>query len=813
MDTAVQSISIEVAGVQRFLSLITRGASCFELRVIRGDRQIMSGVFNNLDDAIAELEEHSEGRNCYVLLNPIDEEANNQLAPVGNGGAINDDQVTGRRWFFVDIDPVRLSGTAATDQQRDAARNIAGHVRRSLTNIGWSDPMQIDSGNGVALYYAVDLPNDPESAKLVRAALGALDELCSTDRAKIDVAVGNAARIGRIAGTLNLKGKPEEWRLAQIIDVPPHLEGGARQVNGPKRLQDLIDVAALEHGNKSGVKPGDNPERDKAVFLAALEHLPDEWRDDYERWFSLIPVAKQVGALDAFDVWSKKSSKYKPGEVYEKAKTLRDDHPNPIGLGTVIWAANEATGGKFKAETLAAIDERFGKTRTYPMTDLGNAERLVDLHRSDIINVPNIGPMLWDGKIYVRDELKAVRNLGKRTARAIMAEAQGIEEVTDRRTQLIKHALKSEQAKSIRDMVDLALTDPRIAAQVDDLDQNPFLLNCQNGVLNLKTGRLHEHHQRFRMTRIATADYCPGLRSSTFEQFLQTTFQHDSGLISFVQKVFGSALIGRVYEHILPVLVGTGRNGKTTLIEAVAYALGSYAQSAAPDLLIETRHSNHPTERADLRGARLVTSVESPEGAQLNETLIKQLTGGDRVKARFMKQDFFEFTPTWLIVLSTNHKPMVRGNDLGIWRRIKIIPFNYVIPPEKVDKTLPEKLRDDADAVLAWLVQGSQAFIANKFDLQEPESVQLATEDYRDSQDTFADFLRDMCESGDYEVSAQKLRQAYVRWCTEVGQRPMDLKRFSHALIDRGFKKFKRSTVFYSGLRLICNPLEIGNEN
>jgi putative DNA primase/helicase len=252
----------------------------------------------------------------------------------------------------------------------------------------------------------------------------------------------------------------------------------------------------------------------------------------------------------------------------------------------------------------------------------------------------------------------------------------------------------------------------------------------------------------------------------------------------------GYALTGSVSEQVLPVLYGTGANGKSTVLNALLTALGDYGMQAAPDLLVAKRGS-HPTELADLFGMRFVASIEVEDGSRLAESLVKQLTGGDRIKARRMRQDFWEFEPTHKVLMACNHKPQVRGTDNAIWRRLRLLPFTETIPPAEQDRDLPEKLRFELPGILAWAVEGCLEW--RREGLQAPEEVRQATGAYRAEMDVLGAFLRECCELGaEHNEAAKDLYAAYIRWCDDGGERPETKRKFGSRLTERGsFERYR----------------------
>jgi putative DNA primase/helicase len=260
---------------------------------------------------------------------------------------------------------------------------------------------------------------------------------------------------------------------------------------------------------------------------------------------------------------------------------------------------------------------------------------------------------------------------------------------------------------------------------------------------------------------------------------------------AFFKKLCGYAISGDVSEHVLPVLYGTGANGKSTILNALLEAAGEYGMQAAPDLLIAKR-SGHPTEVADLFSMRLVASIEVEDGRRLAEALVKSLTGGDKVRARRMRENFWQFDPTHTAFLCTNHKPEIRGTDAGIWRRIRLIPFTETIAPADQDKKLPEKLRSELPGILRWCVEGCLEW--QREGLKAPDEVRKATGAYRAEMDVIGAFLRDECEIGEgHRCTIKDVYERYEEWCEGSGERKETKRKFNARLTERGGFEDRRS--------------------
>lgn len=354
-------------------------------------------------------------------------------------------------------------------------------------------------------------------------------------------------------------------------------------------------------------------------------------------------------------------------------------------------------------------------------------------------------------------------------------------------------------------------TDPRIAVKNQDFDNQPWELNTPGGIVNLRTGELTPSDPKKMHTRITAATPDHNADRTAWEDFLNTTFPEDQEMISYVQRLAGYSMIGQVREHILPFAFGSGGNGKSVFMDTVAGILGDYAAPAPNAFLMASGYQQHSTEIAELSGQRWVNCSEVNERDIFDEAKVKRLTGGDQLKARFMRQDNFKFTPTHHLWLTGNFWPTVESGGDSFWRRLRIIPFVHTVPPEKRIPGLENILtREHAPAILSWLVEGAISYAQDG--LQDPARVLAATEEYKESQDTVARFLEDETTlypgNENYTAEVSKVRQEYETWCRAEGEEPVKgrsfTKQLSHhgILTGRSAPKGPKGTRLYGGIRL-----------
>ncbi len=438
--------------------------------------------------------------------------------------------------------------------------------------------------------------------------------------------------------------------------------------------------------------------------------------------------------------------------------------------------------------------------RKFNRTDLGNAQRLADLHGDTIRFCYPWGKwIIWDGQRWRPDDTGAIERKAVEAVKTIWRDASQANDADERKA-LGSHAAKSEAAGRIAAMVKLAQS--LVPILPDKLDTDLWTLNCQNGTIDLKSGKLRPHRRADFLTKVAPVEFDPEAKCVRLDDFLGEVFDGDASLVKFIQRLAGYCLTGSTEEQILPIFYGAGANGKSTLVGALLETLGSdYSMKASADFLLAKRGESHPTALADLAGKRLVACVETDEGRRLDEGLAKELTGSDRIRARRMREDHWEFAPTHKIILGTNHRPVVRGTDHAMWRRVRLVPFRFAIPEPQRDKRLSEKLRVELPGILAWCVRGCLEW--QRDGLAPPYEVLAATDSYRQEEDVIGTFLTECCViEQSATVRAQSLYAAYRRFCEDTGERPRGQRSFGRAMTEREFLRFTNNGACYRGVGL-----------
>jgi putative DNA primase/helicase len=437
----------------------------------------------------------------------------------------------------------------------------------------------------------------------------------------------------------------------------------------------------------------------------------------------------------------------------------------------------------------------------FTLDDIGNARRFVAEHAGEFRFVSTLHPpwLIWDGRRWTGDTRQLHLEAAKATADQMLRDAT----TPDER----KAAREARRLQRLRAMLELAQSDPAIARQANEFDSDPWLLNVGNGTVDLRTGDLRPHDRGDLITLLAGADYDPDAPTPVWNQFLERVLP-SLELRAYTQRLHGLAAVGLTLEHVLPVLHGSGANGKTTFVNAVKTAFGEYAHEAPVATLIgSARPGNATPDLADLRGRRLVTVSETREDGRLSVERVKVLTGGDEITARYLYRRPFTFKPSHVVVLQTNHRPRIRDDGHAIWRRLKLVPFGETIPEGEQRKELAQELAAERDGILAWwIVAGAVDYM--KQGLAEPEVITRATAEYRREEDQLIGWIEECCDSdAGAWVSTSELRESYASWAKANGFEPISSTALAARLrartdLDLVPERHANGTRGWRGLRL-----------
>lgn len=445
--------------------------------------------------------------------------------------------------------------------------------------------------------------------------------------------------------------------------------------------------------------------------------------------------------------------------------------------------------------------------------DLATSERFLDMWGSEVCFLSESKKWLvWDGKRWRPDNSEVVFQLAAEFAKDLYSPEKAVSKET------IAYAQRVNSRTGINAFLDLASRKKTI--EISSLDTQPMLLNCRNGTLDLRTGEMHSHDRSQLLTKVVEADYPyedPSIVGKSFRDFF-TTIQPNPVVRAFLQRSIGYSLLGTVRERSFWILHGTGNNGKSVFVNLFNNLLGDYASGTTTSSIMLGKGSGIPNDIARLRGKRFIVVPETEENERLNASLVKALSAGDQLTARFLFGEFFDFFFSGKLWIATNHKPTITDHSKGFWERLKLIPFDQDIPPEKVIKSddLMALLISESPAILAWAVQGClDYFEVNGLDT--PEIIQNEIDSYRREQDSIGQFLEECCETFieararapdsyhnplDYRVSNADLYRAYKKFCDDNGEYLRSHRKFTQNMRERGFRQQNSGGRYWEGVRL-----------
>lgn len=549
------------------------------------------------------------------------------------------------------------------------------------------------------------------------------------------------------------------------------------------------------------------------------EHFPD--RDDYIRMgYAIKAACGPDHESDAFEIFASWSERWEDG--VNSLDTIEADfgrmHP-PYELGW-DWLADKAAKFGLKREVdefdvADFSDEEFGVVATSGETpveysDIALAQRVARLHVSDIrYVVGGMGWIAWDGFKWAKDIANRHTELTRRVCAQASAEALARIESPQKAERI---AQRVASYNVIANVAKLAAVEPTMQVTTDQLDADIYLLNTKSGMVDLKTGKLLPHDRSRLATKCTAVEVDFTKPAPQWQAFLNEACNGDAEMISYLQRLAGYSATGSTKEHVLAFAHGSGGNGKGTFLGAVGNILGDYATVASADVFLASASQRHPTELASLMGARLVHAQEIDPSRKWDEAKVKSLTGGDKISARFMRQDLFEFQPQFTLVIAGNTKPEITNVDDAMRRRMHLIPFET--KPVRKDVDLPDKLKEEYPAILAWIIEGAKAWLEQG--LNPPSAVVQATEEYLDGEDALARWISERCVAGvDNEMGTNEAFSDFRDWCrdnNEAKGRDWSQRKFNAEMKTHGYEpardRVSRTKRVFRGLELL-----IGDED
>lgn len=761
------NVPADTGEILRALELLLASGSVAELRCPKTEKGTGSGYYDELA-ALASKAAALSGTvpGVYVTLNPVMPELMARRVnrfKLWATDTTTDENILSRRLLPLDFDPVRVAGISSTDAEHEAALTRARDCRADLSAQGWPEPLLGDSGNGGHLIYRIDLPNDKDTQALIVRVLQALSEKFTDTAVKVDTDVSNAARIWKVYGTLACKGDStaeRPHRYARLLEIPAEIKVVTREqleaVGGreilpvrpstvtPQTKGKTFDLAGWldKHGLK--VETREPWEDGTKYILAACPFDSEHTRTAFAVQFP--SGALSAGCLHASCTWE-----------WRDLRARFEPQPESP------WLSEDALALEF--------------TRTLS-DDLKFTASMGRWHR-------------WTGTHYQPDEsLEA------------FTEARGICRTIAKTATEPDKARKLASSATVSSVERLARYDRRHAVAAEEWDADPWLLNTPAGTVDLRTGEMQAHRRRDYLTKITPVS--PGGDCPLWNQFLARV-AGDVGLRSYLQRMTGYCLTGSTREQALFFLYGLGGNGKGVFLNTITGLFESYTGTAPMEMFLASHNSSerHPCDMAALRGVRLVTAQEVEKNCRWAETKLKALTGGDRLTARFMHQNYFTYTPQFKLVLVGNHRPALRSVDEAIRRRFNLVPFTVTIPPAERDPNLVQKLKAEWPGILAWAIEGCLQW--QREGLNPPAVVRAATADYFGGEDALGRWIDECCNLGGTEkATSNALFTSWREWAEKAGEYVGSQKNFSQSIEARdGIARHRTNQVRgYLGISL-----------
>ena len=650
-----------------------------------------------------------------------------------------------------------------------------------------ADTVQISSGrsNRAKLLYTMDKPR--LTHKIIEAAKTILEFRCADRNGG---SVQDVLPPSIHPDTLQPYTWKGDWHC--VPEAPSSLLAIWDEISSPpKRIQSLdvgVDVPACTAD-------------ELRQTLSRLDPNPES------QWWQVLAICTTTGLPGVKEIarkWSRGSTKHTDREFDQKwehalSRANRDDN---LSYGTLVWMARKHAPSLDTRPTELVTGNRLVQgfkecsRADYRNTDLGNVDRFTDVTKGNVRFVPALSQ--WIGWHTARWEaMPNAFEVGRYVARSIYAEAQQ-EVEDDKREKLIRWGLNSQQKPRLDAMISLAKQSHKVLLPDLSLDSSPKLLGVANGTVDLETGELLSPNRDRFITKSTGVTYDPQADCPRWKQFISEIMGGDVELIQFLHRLAGYALWGANPEQVVAILHGSGSNGKSTFVSVLQQVLGDYARQVDPTSLMARPGQSGGGPRDDLvrlYRARLAIAVESGEGDSLDEGLIKTVSGGDHIYARAMyAKQGIEFTPEFLLMLATNHKPVIKGTDYAIWRRLILIPFERSFKKDNRDRNLADQLNNERVGIIRWMVQGCMDWRVNG--LSPPAKVRIATEEYRGEMDILGDWIEASCNEIQGAVTPTRdLYRNYKDWCESEGQRAFGNRWFGRNLANKGYTDKKTNGV------------------
>lgn len=737
----------------------------------------------------------SMAESTIAALDSLDNNVWFEINPSMVNGRATAQDITALAALYIDID-YKDSGAGTIAQAKELIELLS-----DLIGVGPS--AVVYSGHGIQPYWAID-PEEDFDAALAQGVLNRWGAFARFIGGSIGVqldSVFDIPRIFRVPGSRNMKDVtnpvdvvatfPKDWRPITIDEINDVLiaHGITSEMNMPDSFELVSSSAEWKYAAHdcqftpslfAGIRPTNNPPKSRHGWLVqqlvlvnaahrngcltkdTSDELIKNIAERFKDFLKLAPAREmnqnEIGSANKWAI-----AKVEAFTAEKLNSELRNHNHSDFLIGDPSSALGEPSAN---AEISSAEMVHIYKVSfdTYGRTDASNARRLIHYSQGAYKFIPDVGWHRWEGGRYIFDKEKSIYQQAIDAAEFV--------EVAGGTGDQLKWAQTSQNKERVVNAITLASTDPDVLVAAIDMDSEPNNLCTPAGIVNLQTGELRPAVRAQDLNTRQTTCSPAKISTPLWTDFLKRVVQ-DEDRIAYLQELLGASLFGDSRYHVLPVLAGSGANGKSTLLDVVSGILGDYAASMPENFLLDANGAAHPTEIARLRGVRFAMASETRPDGKFNESRVKMLTGGDMLSARFMNQNFFDFRPTHTLFLAVNHLPAVKSGGDGFWRRLRKMDFRVTIPKEQQRENFAQSMiEEEGPGILQWIVEGAVRVTAAGFN--EPESVKLATLEYRHEEDHIAKFVDEhviLAENG--SVTKTAIFNSYRDWCIENGEKPI----------------------------------------
>ena len=731
------------------------------------------------------------------VVDALDSLSNNiwfEINPSNVMGRATAKDITRLAAVFADID-YKDGGAGSVQQARELVQTLTDLI-------GIEPAATVYSGNGIQPYWVIeDEEQDPALMHGILYRWGAFVKFVAASQGLQVDSVFDLSRIFRVPGSRNQKDPsnpldviailPDYWRPLAIDELNDVLiaHGFTSDMKMPEEYELVSAHSEWQYAHSdcqftptlySQLRPGIKLPKSRHGWLlqqlvlinaahrngCLTEHTAQELvalaAERFQEFLNQAPKREMnPNELRGANQWA--IARVESFDAEKLSQELRRHEHSDFFTGDPTSALGEPPAEE-DLDINKLIEIYIKSFGTYGRTDAANAHRLVHFMQGNYIFVPDLGWFKWDKTRFVLDREKAIYQTA--------IEAAQLVEYANPSNDQLKWAQQSQNKDRILNAVTIAGTDPSVLVSPLELDSQTDDLCTPAGIVNLQTGDLRPANRRKDINTRQTAVAPASMPTPLWDQFLKDVIQ-DEDRIGYLQELFGASLFGDSRFHVLPVFVGVGANGKSTILDVISGILGDYSATMPENFLLDTSSSSHPTEIARLRGVRFAMASETRPDGKFNESRVKMLTGGDTLSARFMNQNFFDFKPTHTLFLAVNHLPAVKSGGDGFWRRLRKIDFNVTIPVEKRKENMADMLvRAEGAGILQWMIEGAVRVTQQGF--SEPESIKLATLEYRYEEDHISKFVTErIIEVSSGTAVKSSVFNAYRDWCAENGESPV----------------------------------------